>query len=185
MNMIACLGWGSLIWDPRSLRIQRVWFPDGPLLPVEFVRQSSDGRLTLVIEATATPVRSLWVLMDDADLESAKGCLREREGILKENKHLIGSWSVGEEPPEHIPDLPKWAEGKGLRSVIWTALGPKFKDEDGRIPTADEAVLYLRSLEGRVRETAELYIRRAPGQIDTRYRRRFETELKWTPVDFG
>jgi hypothetical protein len=123
--------------------------------------------------------------MDDADLESAKKSLKEREGISKEKKHLIGSWSVGEEAPEHIPELPKWAQGKALRSVIWTALGPKFKDEDGRIPTADEAVLYLRGLEGRVRETAELYIRRAPRQIDTRYRRRFESELGWTPVDFG
>jgi hypothetical protein len=123
--------------------------------------------------------------MDDADLESAKEVLREREGISKENKHLIGGWSVGEEAPEHILDLPRWAQGKALRSVIWTALGPKFMGGEGRIPTADEAVSYLRGLEGRVRETAELYIRRAPRQIDTRYRRRFESELGWTPVDFG
>ena len=37
---IACLGWGSVIWDPRALPIQREWFKDGPFAPVEFTRQS-------------------------------------------------------------------------------------------------------------------------------------------------
>jgi hypothetical protein len=39
-----------LIWDPRELPIRREWFDDGPLLRVEFTRQSNNGRITLLLE---------------------------------------------------------------------------------------------------------------------------------------
>jgi hypothetical protein len=39
-----CLGWGSLIWDPRELPIAVEWQTNGPLLAVEFARQSKKGR---------------------------------------------------------------------------------------------------------------------------------------------
>ena len=67
---IVCLGWGSLVWRPESLKIQRQWFNDGPLLPIEFTRQSRDGRLTLVINKGSKPVRVLWGLMDTSDIEA-------------------------------------------------------------------------------------------------------------------
>jgi hypothetical protein len=58
--LIACIGWGSLIWDGRNLDVDGHWRPNGPALPVEFARQSRDGRITLVIVQGAAPVPSVW-----------------------------------------------------------------------------------------------------------------------------
>ena len=107
MTNIACLGWGSLIWDPRDLPIRRYWFDDGPLIPLEFARQSKDGRITLVILPDARPVRSLWTLMDSDSLEEAKERLRLREGRTK--PEYIGDWSRGRPSPASIPKLSEWA----------------------------------------------------------------------------
>ncbi|RLK51082.1 hypothetical protein DFR31_0998 [Alkalispirillum mobile] len=180
---IACLGWGSLVWDPRELAIQRQWYDDGPLIHVEFVRQSQDGRITLVLVQTESPVRSLWAVMDAADLASAKRELRKREGIPEKNeeKH-IGAWSVGDPSPALIPGLAEWAVGHGIAHVVWTNLPPKFNGEE-TTPSAEQIVKYLASLTGAQREVAERYVRSAPKQIDTGYRRRIEAALQWTARD--
>ena len=78
---IACLGWGSLVWDSRGLPVHKPWFMDGPLLPIEFVRQSEGGRITLVLVSNLACVRSLWALMSVTDLAKAKEELADREGI--------------------------------------------------------------------------------------------------------
>ena len=183
MATIACLGWGSLVWDPRELPIQRVWFQDGPMIPVEFARQSMDGRITLVLEPHAVPVRSLWAVMDATTLEAARDALARRESIPKKNeKTHIGSWSVGEGSPELLPNLESWANATGIQRVICTALPPKFSGIS-QTPTAEEVINYLEQLEGAQRDDAERYVRRAPRQIDTAYRRQIEARLHWTPVD--
>jgi hypothetical protein len=177
---IACLGWGSLIWNPGALPIQRKWFEDGPFAPVEFTRQSSNGRITLVIDSSASPVRLLWALMLSSDLNTAKKALLGREGITAQDwESKIGSWQTGQPAPANIPDLPKWTEVHGLDAVIWTALGPRFHDEDVS-PSADQVIGYLRTLTGPLRDTAKEYIERAPRQIDTEYRRRIEAALAWS-----
>ena len=179
MTTIACLGWGSLIWDPRDLPIRGCWFDDGPLIPLEFARQSVDDRITLVISPDARPVRSLWNLMDSDNLEDAKEQLRLREGRTKPK--YIGNWSRGKRSPDRIPDLREWTLARNLDSVIWTALPPRFKGEDHRQPGVEEVLGHLRALSGTARDKAEEYIRRAPRQIDTAYRRRIEAELHWLP----
>lgn len=40
-DKIAVIGWGSLIWCPKGLKIRDKWKNDGPKLPIEFARISS------------------------------------------------------------------------------------------------------------------------------------------------
>jgi|SRR6185312_15092784 len=177
---IACLGWGSLVWAPRELPIRREWFKDGPFAPVEFTRQSSDGRMTLVIDPTATPIKLLWAHMLPVDLSAAKVALRSREGITAANwLSRIGSWQHGDPAPDHIPELPAWADANGLDAVVWTALGPRFGKTD-KSPSAEKVIEYLRGLRGLIRESAKQYIESAPRQIDTDYRRQIKAALGWS-----
>lgn len=178
MPTIACLGWGSLVWDPRELPVQRRWFADGPFVKVEFLRQSKGNRITLVLDSSASPVRSLWAVMDKTDVSGAKEALRSREGC---NAADIGTWLRGSNEPQNIIKLSQWAGAKGVDTVVWTALPAQFRN--GGAPTVDQVVDYLRGLSGAARDTAEAYVRRAPKQIDTSYRRKIEAELGWTALD--
>ena len=76
--------------------------------------------------------------------------------------------------------IKNWAISLKLDAVIWTDLKPKFLDIDGRVPTKEEAISYLRSIDVNTRTAAEEYIRKTPKQINTAYRRIFETEFNWT-----
>lgn len=185
MQRIACLGWGSLVWDARELPIRTGWFNDGPLAPVEFLRQSKDGRMTLVIDEGGQPVRLLWALMDATSVEAARRALGAREGIPAKNwpKH-IGAWQRSDgAPPAAMPTLNHWAESCGLDGVVWTALPPKFGGRDEYRAGCDEVSGYLAGLEGQTRELAEQYVRNAPRQIDTPFRRHFEAALHWSPSE--
>jgi len=170
-----------LIWDPRELPIQRHWFEDGPFAKVEFARQSADDRITLVLDKTAAPVRTLWAVMIGTDIEGAKEALRQREGKIK-SEH-VGSWAHGEASPATILNLAEWAAARGIEDVIWTALPPIFGRNDHKTPTVEEVLGHLRKLEGTKRDNAEKYIRLAPRRIDTAYRRKIEAEFGWTALE--
>lgn len=182
---IACLGWGSLVWDPRELPVQEKWFEDGPFLPIEFARQSKDGRLNLVIVPNyETKVRSLWALFSVNSVSEAQEALGKREGITKKEniKDYIAVWTNGTDKESDSSDIAMWAQNLGLEAVLWTALLPKFDNRNSRVPTIGEAIAYLRDLPHEQRRNAERYIRMTPRQVDTPYRRRFEVEFGWTPL---
>ena len=182
--IIACLGWGSLIWRPEALPIRRQWHTDGPLIRVEFARQSSDGRVTLVLHDKVSPVRGLWALMTVDDLANARTELAKREGIPDRNvKKHTKQWcrSKVDGIPPTILSLDTWAECRGVDAVIWTALPPKFDNQESS-PSSEQVVNYLSGLHGRIRDHAEEYIRRAPRQIDTACRRHIEAALGWCPT---
>jgi hypothetical protein len=183
---IACLGWGSLIWDPRSLPIRRPWFTDGPLLPIEFARESKDKRITLVIVpnnlAEVACVRALWALMVATDLGVARAELAKREGTDVKN---ISCWPDEVLPKEVGEVVEAWAKEKALDGVVWTALSPKFNNEDCRMPGVDEVLKHLGKLshsDYAAWNCAQEYVRKAPRQIDTEWRRRMECEFGWTPI---
>jgi hypothetical protein len=123
----------------------------------------------------------MWAAMEMPDLAEAREALRKREDIPENNaaKH-IRAWTTGDAAPPLLVGMPEWAESRDIDSVVWTALPPKFDNTNGRVPTIDEVVLYLSGLTGEVRDRAERYIRFAPKQIDTAYRRKIESTLQWT-----
>lgn len=181
---IACLAWGSLVWDPKRLPIYRTWFDDGPFAPVEFSRLSKDGRITLVIDTVAKPVRLLWAPMTLSDIEGAMEALSKREGITATDwKSKIGNWKTGDPAPPTIPSVPDWAKAHGLDAVIWTALGPRYKDSDDKElnerPRIEWILNYLQGLVGTSMDVAKQYFCCAPKQIDTEYRRRVESVMGW------
>src|SRR5688572_13249029 len=96
---IAFLGWGSLIWDPRSIHLRSEWRQDGPVLPIEFARHSSGDRVTLVIEKSTPPVQVLWAQAADTSLQDARASLREREGTTLAR---IGSWPLTEPTADEL-----------------------------------------------------------------------------------
>jgi hypothetical protein len=179
---IACLGWGSLIWDPKQLPVIGNWQKDGPIVSVEFLRQSSDGRITLVLDAGGTQVPSLWAPLKLDNIDSAVAALQEREGVRDQAATRdIGRW-VGDSPPPLISGLTDWARKRSFDAAVWTALDFRSKGHADR-RSADEIIQYLQTLTGETRSKAETYVRRAPKQIVTAYRRRAEADLGWTPID--
>ncbi len=181
---IACIGWGSLIWNPKNLLNAGTWFNDGPKLPVEYLRQSANGRITLVIHPDATPVTTYWTLMATNDIPAARESLRSREGIsFARANQYIGTIQKGREYRDNIEQgIADWMNERTIDATIWTRLPPKFDGINGKVATVTEVIGYLQKLEGEGRQNAEEYIRKTPGQIKTTYRAAIEKALGWTPA---
>ncbi len=180
---IACLGWGSLVWDPRELPVSSKWAHDGPNLPVEFTRKSKDGRITLAITPDACTVRVFSAVMDVISMGEACSALAEREGIsAKYISKSVGHWAASSQSPHpQAGSIGDWAKQVGYDGVVWTALKPKF-DQNDMIPNCEQVLTYLGELSGDALEGAEAYVRRTPAAIRTTYRDAIEHTLGWTPI---
>lgn len=189
---IAILGWGSLIWDSRSLKIDVTlgnsgWNLNGPYLPIEFARISKDGRLTLVIRNGVKEQQvlfsiSLYNELDEAvlDLAVREGCGKNKIGIyIKEKSEVTPTEFIYKEK------IVNWIEQEDdIDAVIWTNLSSSFKDKIGLELSEINAVNYLTCLPLEVQAVAEEYIRKAPEQIDTKIRNAIEDQLNWTSIKY-
>ena len=168
-SSIVCLGWGSLVWDGRNLPVAGVWQVDGPSLPLEFARQSSDGRMTLVIVDGDHRSPALWCELDVGSLDEAVQSLADREGVAR--LASIGRWpdANGRRYP-YAEAIADWAEEKGISAVVWTALKPGMKGRRGDVPSLEEAKAHLVALAPDAAALASEYLLRAPAQIATPHR---------------
>jgi len=175
---IAVIGWGSLIWDKEAKNIEfisKTWHDDGPELPIEFTRQSMDGRLTLVITPNVATVRTKWAEFDGTQSEIIEK-LRKREGTTKEH---IGTVERNSSQTVSVNrTIVSWlACHQSLQSAIWTNLVPKFDNKSHTI-SADDAVKYLQTLKSTEPEKfikAREYICNSP--IETSFRKRFFADV--------
>jgi len=179
--VIVCIGWGSLIWCQKNLPVAGKWQTDGPELPVEFARESSDKRITLVVCEGSLAVEVLWARLDVATLNDAKRVLATREGIKEHNiRHSIGYWEQAGASKHHGSDaISQWAAARGFDGAVWTALKPRINGEN-RMPVKHEVIDHLDRLSGAERDAAKEYVQLAPRQITTSYRTAIETSFGWT-----
>ena len=180
MGNIIVLGWGSLIWRAGELRTGGDWALDGPILPIEFSRISDNGRLTLVIDETnGASVRSRWIKSECPTIDEAIGNLQRREG--SPNAKAVGYVDLrkGSYSPTALKRhknttdiIASWGQSKSFDAVIWTAIGPKWPlDSEFSIEAAAQ---YAASLIEPLRSEAHEYIRKAPVEVATPVRKRFE-----------
>jgi hypothetical protein len=184
---IAILGWGSLVWDPRRLRVSGGWHADGPQLPLELARISQDGRLTLVVYPGAPPLTTYWALSAAVTVAEARENLRVREGTHERFIGVVPGRADSAAPDDAAvaQTIELWRRRSQLDAVVWTALPPNFEDDEhgGRPLTGENAIRYLLDLPSDQRRKAEEYIRRAPTQIQTPIRQAIEQRLGWRPAD--
>lgn len=106
------------------------------MLPVEYLRHSVKSEtVTLVRDPSAQPVRSLWALLQVANLGQAREALRSRGGTVDK---YIGYWSPRESTTSEVTQIiATWAVQQDFGGVVWTALPPKWNDQNGMAPTID------------------------------------------------
>jgi hypothetical protein len=175
---ILTLGWGSLVWDPRDLKISDGWHLGGPKLPVEFSRVSRDNRLTLVIDETnGEDVYTRYALSLCDDLAKAQQNLKEREGTGTGDIAFAnltgGACSCRGGQHSTICDRVKaWAAAMVVDAVVWTALVSNFQAKKSVPFSVENAIGHLQGLTGFARIAALEYLARAPAEVITPVRLR-------------
>ena len=172
---ISVLAWGSIVWARRNLAIITDFEPTGPRLPIEFCRVSRDGRLTLVFEEVfGAPCIAYSATSGFDNLDAAIENLRDREhmpspegiGFTIPDRGRQSARAV-ECHPRAVKVITAWANSKGFDAAIWTALGSNFAEKAREPFSAEAAIRYLETRNGKTLDAALTYIQRAPPEIQT------------------
>ena len=158
------------------------------MLPIEFSRVSVDGRVTLVIDPSAPPLRSFWAPLATPEFDAAIEALGRREKIESSRwDDWVGRHAFGDPAPEStfLAGLDDWLESRSLDAVVWTALPSRSPTGDLVVPPFSTLLAHLESLSAEPRRRAEQYVRRTPRAVRTPHRARFEATLGWHPRDTG
>lgn len=190
---IGCIAWGSLLWDPRTLPLAAPFVDEGPMLPIEFSRVALDGRVTLVVDPEAAPVRTWWAPLAVGSLAEGIAELARREGVAAERvadwigvegrPGFDGGVRAGQATAATRAAIAGWLVDRPLDAVLWTALPARGADGRFARPDCAELIAQLEGLTGPARARAEQYIRRAPAMLRTPNRLRFEAVFGWTARD--
>jgi hypothetical protein len=84
--------------------------------------------------------------------------------------------------PDACETIRAWAAERKLDAVIWTALGPRFKDGPPGVPFTPAAALnYLDSLPAATKAKATEYVLKAPEAVITPFRSLFGSRTPTFP----
>lgn len=188
---IAIIAWGSLLWSPGSLLFTSPWATDGPALPIEFVRISYDGRVTLAIHPNQPHQTTYWTLSALETLQEARRNLQHREGGAD-----LSCAAYLTRDQEHLPDLDEetrqavsqWlTKHETIDAAIWTGFVSNWQTKRQKPWSHQEVLAYLQMLHNDTNThrvaylRAREYINNTPPQIRPPTRGRIEEALGWTP----
>lgn len=177
--VIACVAYGSLVWNPKPLKLSSEWHKDGPFLPVELTDHEKT-KMCFTLTSGARPVQTLWATMPTEDITVAieKLSKRERMSPWELVDCSIGYWTRRKNRGICSHTIGEWAMSKNIDGVVWTALEPRFRGDVGKTPTLSEVIAFLRSLiEAGTEANAKEYVVRSP--IRTKYTRAIRREFNW------
>jgi NADH dehydrogenase FAD-containing subunit len=178
---IGIIGWGSLIWDQRELKTKGDWLKNGPVIPIEFCRLSTDGRITLVINQDFKLVPTLIIESFYETLEEAIYDLALREQTNDENN--IGHYNYSTES-FHSRDRNVFVKEilqqykTDFDALIWSDFGVRFKDKGLGALSVKNIIKHIESLDQNMKEKAIEYIIKTPIQVQTTFRPFLEAHFK-------
>jgi len=147
---IVYLGWGSLLWRDKNLKIDS-WSQTDIEVPLEFSRISKDGRLTLVIDEANGVKNKLWMAQTKyTNIDRAINALKLRENTLKSGISYINlpkkKYRIVNTPPKITQEIVLWALKEGIDVVIWTDLPSNWTSIRGSKYSPHDALQYFKTV---------------------------------------